>query len=60
MMCGAVAKGRAIDLFGDVNVLDYTHPYHEPLDTGWVSNRFEVKYRSAFSNVIVDCLCASQ
>jgi hypothetical protein len=46
MMCGAVAKGRAIDLFGDVNVLDYTHPYHEPLDTSWVSNRFEVKYRS--------------
>ncbi len=46
MMCGAVAKGRAIELFGDVNVLDYTHPYHEPLDTSWVSNRFEVKYRS--------------
>jgi hypothetical protein len=46
MMCGAVAKGRAIELFGDVNVLDYTHPYHEPLGRGPVSGRFDVKYRS--------------
>jgi hypothetical protein len=45
MMCGAVAKGRAIELFGDVNVLDYTHPYHEPLGADPVSSRFEVKYR---------------
>jgi hypothetical protein len=46
MMCGAVAKGRAIELFSDVNVLDYTHPYHEPLGASPVSSRFEVKYRS--------------
>jgi Papain-like cysteine protease AvrRpt2 len=46
MMCGAVAKGRAIELFGDVNVLDYTHAYHEPLAAGPVSSRFDVKYRS--------------
>jgi len=45
MMCGAVAKGRAIELFGDVNVLDYTHPYHEPLGASPVASRFEVKYR---------------
>jgi hypothetical protein len=47
MMCGAVAKGRAKELFGDVSVLDYTHPYHQPLSTGQVSDRSEVKYRSA-------------
>ena len=46
MMCGAVAKGRAIELFGDVNVLDYTHPYHEPLGDSRVSSRWDVKYRS--------------
>jgi hypothetical protein len=46
MMCGAVAKGRAIELFGDVSVLDYTHPYHEPLPDSPVSSRFDVKYRS--------------
>ncbi len=46
LMCGAVAKGRAIELFGDVNALDYTHPYHEPLDVGQVSDRTDVKYRS--------------
>lgn len=46
LMCGAVAKGRAIELFGEVNVLDYTHPYHEPLGAGPVADRSEVKYRS--------------
>jgi len=46
LMCGAVAKGRAIELFGDVNILDYTHPYHEPLGAGPVSSRWDVKYRS--------------
>ena len=46
MMCGAVAKGRAIELFGEVNVLDYTHPYHEPLTVARVEHRFDVKYRS--------------
>jgi hypothetical protein len=46
MMCGAVAKGRATDLFGNVSGLDYTHPYHEPLGVARVSSRSEVKYRS--------------
>jgi len=47
MMCGAVAKGRAKELFGDVSVLDYTHPYHQPLNVEHVTDRSEVKYRSA-------------
>jgi hypothetical protein len=47
MMCGAVAKGRAIELFGDVSTLAYQHPYHEPLGTDHVSSRTQVKYRSA-------------
>ena len=46
MMCGAVAKGRALELFGDINVLDYTHPYPEPLGDDPVSSRSELRYRS--------------
>jgi peptidase C39-like protein len=47
LMCGAVAKGRAQELFGNVSVLDYTHPYHQPLNARHVSDRSQVKYRSA-------------
>lgn len=45
MMCGAVAKGRAKELFGDVSVLLYDKPYHEPLNE--VNERSDVKYRAA-------------
>jgi len=47
LMCGAVAKGRAIELFGNVSALAYTHPYHEPLGSSPVSSRSQVKYRAA-------------
>ncbi|VTZ51011.1 conserved hypothetical protein [Methylocella tundrae] len=44
MMCGAVAKGRSQELFGDTSLLLYEKPYHEPLDA--VTERYDVKYKS--------------
>jgi hypothetical protein len=43
LMCGAVAKGRAGELFGDVSILLYEKPYHEPLNE--VTSRSDVKYK---------------
>lgn len=43
MTCGMVCKERSAQLFGQINVLRYDQPYHEPLKA--VKKRSDVKYQ---------------